>query len=211
MLRLHYHPLSPYSRKVSTALALRGDRVDLHEIELGKGALQQPEFIALSPFGRLPVLETDGGPLIETTSIIEWLEERGPRLLLPPGQERVARHFDRLGDLYLLDPVAALWWRPDSEHGRTAESTANKAWALLERQLDGRPFVTGAAFSLGDLGAAIATDYFERLGVSPPAAIRAWRARCFELPAMAASLEAALPWVRRVLGARAHEPASPDR
>jgi glutathione S-transferase len=203
---LHYHPLSPYSRKVSTALALRGDRVELKQIELGKGALQEPAFLAVSPFGRLPILETDAGPLIETTSIIEWLEEQGPRVLLPPGQERIARHFDRIGDLYLMDPMAALWWRPESDQGRGAERTAKQAWALLERQLDGRPFVAGSAFSLGDLSAAIATDYFERLGVKAPSHIRAWTARCFEVPAMASSLEAAVPWVRRVLGVRAHEP-----
>jgi glutathione S-transferase len=130
-------------------------------------------------------------------------------VLLPAGQERIARHFDRLSDLYLMDPVAALWWRPESKTGQAAESTAREAWKLLDRQLGARPFVTGAAFSLGDLGAAIATDYFGRLGVSPPDRIRAWRARCFELPAMAASLEAALPWVNQILAARAHESAPP--
>ncbi|MCC6521374.1 MAG: glutathione S-transferase family protein [Polyangiaceae bacterium] len=196
MLRLHYHPLSPYSRKASTAIALRGDAVELCEIALGSGALQRPEFLALSPFGKMPVLETpDEGPIIESTSIIEYLEAKGPPVLLPPGAARAARHFDRLGDLYLVEPVAAWFWERTSPAGQAAPERARRAWALFEARLSGRAFVCGDAFGLGDLAGAIATDYFEREGVEPPAAIRAWKDRCFAIPAMRASLEAAVPWV----------------
>jgi len=205
-MKLHYHPLSPFSRKASVAVAMRNDPVELVSIKLGEGALDHPEFRAISPFGKIPVLETPEGPLIESTSIIEYLEERGPRVVLPPTEERIARHFDRLADLYLIAPVAALWWTPESDEGKSAEATARSAWALFESRLRGREFVAGGRFSLGDLGGAIATDYFERLGVAPTASIRAWRRRCFEVPAMAAALEAAMPFVRRTLGARERQP-----
>lgn len=204
-MRLHYHPLSPYSRKASTAIALRGDDVELVVIDVIGGGLKTPAFKALSPFGKMPVLEADeAGTIVESTSILEWLEEQGPRVLLPPGVERVARHFDRLGDFYLIHSVAALWWEPESETGKKAADTARTAWSLFAKQLEkSGPFVTGEAFTLGDLGAAIATDYFQRLGVEAPSTIRAWCDRCFAIPAMKESREAAEPFVKKTLGDRA--------
>lgn len=198
MDRLHYHPLSPYSRKAYVAGLHREECFERKIIELGTGALRRPEFLAISPFGKMPVLETAAGPIIESTSIIEHWEERGPCKLLPAGSERVARHFDRLGDLYLIDPVAALWWEAESDAGKKAADTARKVWRLFEAQLAERPFVAGEAFSLGDLGASIATDYFVRLGVEPPAAIRSWCERCMAVPAMKQSLEEALPFVEKL-------------
>ena len=196
MPTLHYHPLSPYSRKVSSAVRLRGDDVELRPIDLGTGALRTPEYLALSPFGKMPVLVTDDeGPLIESTTIIEYLEHKGPRRLLPEGHERVARHFDRLGDLYLIEPVALWFWQRKSEAAASAPETARSAWKLFATRLEGRRFVCGDALTLGDIGAAIATDYFEREGVEPPPAIRAWKDRCFEIPAMRDEREAALPFV----------------
>jgi glutathione S-transferase len=203
-MRLHYHPLSPYSRKASTAIAMRKDDIALRVIELGKGELESAAFREISPFGKMPVLETRAGPIIESTSIIEYLEEMGPRLLLPQNVERIARHFDRLGDLYLIAPVAALWWEPESEQGKAAESVARTCWPLFENALRTHPFVTGGSFTMGDLAGAIGTDYFMRLGVTPSDAVRAWRDRCFAIPEMRASLESALPFVESTLGVRVH-------
>ena len=109
-MRLHYHPLSPYSRKVTIAVAMRKDPIELVQIQLGGGALKKPEFLAMSPFGKMPVLETPDGPIYESTSIIELLEEAGPRVLLPDATKRLARHWDRIADHYLLPPYATLFW-----------------------------------------------------------------------------------------------------
>ncbi len=176
-------------------MLLRGDVHDTKVIDVFRGELQSPAHLALSPFGKMPVLVTDDGPMIESTSIIEWLEERGPRMLIPPGQERIVRHFDRLADLYLLAPVSALWWRPGSEEANEAPEVARKAWTLFEARLEGRAFVAGDAISLGDLSGAIATDYLVRLGLEPPATLRAWMTRCFEIPAMKQSLDEAMPFI----------------
>jgi glutathione S-transferase len=201
-MRLHYHPLSSYSRKVRSALLIRGDAHETHVIEVFKGELKSPEYLSLNPFGKMPVLVTDRGPIIESTSIIEWLEERGPRVLLPAGSERMAREFDRLGDLYLLAPTSALWWRRDSDEGKKAPEVARKAWAMFEKQLDGKAFITGDTISLGDLSGAIGTDYLHRLGVEAPPAIRAWMSRCYEVAGMRESLTEAMPFIQRGLAMR---------
>lgn len=201
--RLHYHPLSPYARKAYAAALFREERFEPIQVQLGVGALSRPEFLALSPMGKMPVLETDTGPIIESTSIIEYWEERGPRRLLPAGSERLARHYDRLGDLYLIAPMASLWWEPESDAGKAAPDIVARAWQLFARALaDGRPFVAGLAFTLGDLGASIANDYLARLGLSPPEVLRRHTARCFEIPAMSAALEEALPFIEKLLPRR---------
>lgn len=198
-MRLHFHPLSPYSRKAMVAVRHRADAVDLQEIDPFAGGLRTPEYLALSPYGKMPVLETPEGAICESTSIIEYLEEQGPAVMLPPGQQRLARHWDRLADLYLMAPMAELFWRPDTPLGRQAPAVCRKTWRLLERQLVGRPFVCGEAFSLGDLSAAIASDYLVRLGLEPPAAVRAWLQRCLAVPAMAWTVELAEPHLQRFL------------
>ncbi len=200
--RLHYHPVSPYSLKARIATLHRADAVDFQVVDVRGGGLRSPEFRALSPFGKMPVLETAEGPVIESTSIIELLEEQGPRVLLPQGQERVARHFDRLGDLYLIDPMSALWWRPGSPEAQSAPATAATAWALFARQLQGRAFICGSALSLGDLSGAIGTEYLERLGVTAPEPVRAWKERCFAVPALARVREEAAPIMSAMLAAR---------
>lgn len=202
---LHYHATSPYSRKPLVAVLHRGDAVERRPVDVFTGALRTETFRALSPFGKIPVLETPEGPIIESTSIIEYLEERGPRVLLPPGSERIARHFDRLGDLYLLESQGTIWFQPRTEDAARAErETVPAAFGLFMRQLaDGRPFVAGDTFTLGDLSGAIASDYLVRLGVAVPEPIRAWTDRCFALPAMKAALEEAQPGIAFLLARRA--------
>lgn len=203
-MRLHFHPMSPYSRKAWAALVHREDAFEEAPVQLGSGALRRPEFLALSPFGKMPVLETEHGPIIESTSIIEYVEARGPRVLIPEDREGAfhARHYDRVADMYLMEPMAALWWEPQGEAARSTARIATTAWEVFANRLENRPFVAGQAFTLGDLGAAIATDYLARLGVEPPATIRRWRDRCFEIPAMKETLAAAMPAIEATLARR---------
>lgn len=188
-MKLYYHPLSPYSRKVRAALLHREEPHDVEVLNVRSGALSNPAFRALSPFGKMPVLVTDEGPLIESSSIIEWLEARGPRKLLPRGTERVARHWDRVADLYLMDPQSTLFFKPNTEAATEARATVHTAWKLFADRLAGRPFVCGELFTLGDLSGAIATGYLERLGEQPPDVVHAWRERVYALPGLVQATE----------------------
>jgi glutathione S-transferase len=196
-MRLHHHPLSSYSRKTTTGIGLRGDEVELRLVDALGGELKSAAFVALNPFGKMPLLETDDGAAIfESTSILEFLEERGPRRLLPQGQERRARHFDRLADLYLLDPVGAFFWRKTDEQEQKTTATMARAWGIWERELaDGRAFVLGSEITLADLGAAVAVDYAETEGVPIPDAIQRYRDRLMANPVLAASRDAARPFI----------------
>jgi glutathione S-transferase len=196
-MKLHYHPLSSYSRKAAIGITFRGDPVELVVLNPFAGDLKTPEFLAASPFGKMPVLTgTPEGPIYESTSIIEYLEERGPRKLIPIGYQRRARHFDRLGDLYLLSPIGDFFWNKTPEVREKTEKIMARAWAVFERELaDGRDFICGSDVTLADLSAAVAAHYAETEGVAVPPSIAAYRARLEAHPAFAASRDAAMPFV----------------
>src|SRR6476660_6564093 len=151
-MRLHYHPLSSYSRKAAIGIGLRGDPIELVVVDAMAGELKSARFTAMNPFAKMPVLEldgADGGHVFESTSILEYLEERGPRRLIPDDGAHRVRHFDRLGDLYLLDPIGKYFWDKSDAAREKAETVCAKAWSLWERErADGRPFMCGEAITL---------------------------------------------------------------
>jgi glutathione S-transferase len=205
MLRLHFHLASPYSRKVLVALTLHQLPFERVLIDVRGGGLQTPAFRALSPFGKMPVIETDAGALFESTSIIEYLEER-QRVLLPLGREREARHYDRLGDLYLLDSQATIWFQPQSPLAERAHQNVAHAWTLLAQRLATSPFLCGESFSLADLATAIGTHHLQLLGLTPPPAVQRWAERCLGVPALAEAVREATPILEAMLAARPSAP-----
>jgi glutathione S-transferase len=83
------------------------------------GHAPEEEFLAISRFGKLPVLETPDGP------IIEYLEDRAPRVLLTTANERLARQYDRIGDLYLIAHMAVMFWERDGEEAKKTPAIAH--------------------------------------------------------------------------------------
>jgi glutathione S-transferase len=202
-MRLHFHPLSPYSRKVVIAIRHRGDAIELTQLVLGSGALKRPEYVALSPFGKMPALETPEGPLFESTSIIELLEELGPRKLLPEARQREARHWDRIADHYLLPPYATLFWEAGTPQADAARQTVKTAYEVLGARLASSPFLAGDTFTLGDIGAAIAVDGLAFEGIPVPSKLKPWLDRCHAIEAVRASREAAIPFIESTRAMRA--------
>ena len=102
-------------------------------------------------------------PVIESTSIIELWEERGPRVLLPEGKERIARHYDRLGDHYLIAPVASLVDRGVVPH---SEEWDREVAALQERLA--RAVASGAFEEAGRLLEPYSAQAEQALRELPP-------------------------------------------
>lgn len=209
-MRLHYHPLSTYSRKAAIAIGLRGDPIELSVVDALAGDLKKEQHLKLNPFGKMPALELDdGSSIFESTSIIEYLEEvLGPRKLLPVDCARRCRHFDRLADLYLLDPIGKWFWDKKPDVFEKAKTTTGKAWALVEKELaDGRRFINGDAITMADIGCAIAAHYATTEDVPLPPAIQAYRARLEENPVLAASRDGATPFLAATMPFRQPKPS----
>lgn len=64
-----------------------------------RGDHRSPEFLALNPSGKIPVLKVDDHAISQNPAIVLWLNDQHPQAnLLPPTKDALARH-QQLGQL----------------------------------------------------------------------------------------------------------------
>ncbi|MDH3716392.1 MAG: glutathione S-transferase family protein [Gammaproteobacteria bacterium] len=62
-------------RRVRIFLAEKGVSIPLHEVDVAKNENATPEFLAINPMGKLPVLELDDGTILtESIAICRYIE-----------------------------------------------------------------------------------------------------------------------------------------
>ena len=129
--------------------------------------LRSPEYLSLSPAGRVPALEIDGERMFESHAIMEYLSERFPET----GLGRLPRDMDRMGFLTWLhfaetvsQHVAALtqqhvllreaWMRSETVM-RLEAKRLEKCYAAIEARLstpiENRDYLLTSGFSAADI------------------------------------------------------------
>ncbi len=83
-LELYTHPMSPCAQKVRIVLAEKGLAWTARFVDLPAKANLEPAYLELNPLGVVPTLVDDGRPVIESSIICEYLEDRYPRPALRP-------------------------------------------------------------------------------------------------------------------------------
>src|SRR5919197_4126711 len=193
MLRLHYHPLSTYSRRVRMALIEKGIEAELVEVDMANRAHRRPEYLRLNPYGRVPTLEEDGFVLYESTAILEYLEATRPSpALVPPdarGRALVAMHV-KLCDLQLTRQTGTIIFpkrflpkeRWDEQAMAQAKKEIEKHLEILEAQLAGKTYMVGDRYGLVEVCYTPFVEFFPLMDITPPPAVAAWTARMLERP-----------------------------
>jgi len=97
VIRLHHVPLAR-SLRVLWLLEELGLDYELRYYSIRDGSMRSPEFLALSPAGRVPVLEHEGDVWFESAAIVQMLCETYPDAGLMPAQG----HPERAGFLEML-------------------------------------------------------------------------------------------------------------
>src|SRR5439155_3046922 len=155
MVTLYDYLPSGNGYKVRLLLSQLGVRFRLVEKDIMKGETRTPDFLAINPNGRIPVLELDDGRrLAESDAILFYLAE-GTRFL---PDERFARaevlqwmFFEQ----YSHEPYVAVARRLRHMDGKPVppEMTERgyQALGVMERQLAGRVFFVGNAYSIADI------------------------------------------------------------
>lgn len=78
-MRLYSNATGANCRRVAIYLAEKGLEIETIDMDLSSGELKTPAFLAKNPAGLVPVLELDDGThIVESTAIIEYLEELHP-------------------------------------------------------------------------------------------------------------------------------------
>ena len=84
MLELYAFPLSGNSRKAALALEEVGAEYRYHQIDLMQAEQKQPDYLAINPNGKVPVLGDGDLRLWESSAILIYLAEKFPDAALIP-------------------------------------------------------------------------------------------------------------------------------
>src|ERR1051325_244729 len=110
-MKLHYSPFSSNARKVRITAGLLGIELELEPVDLMKGAQRNPEFLAINPMGKVPVLVDGDFVLSESAAIMAYLADGKPGHALYPDDCR-RRH------RMLADECRARAWKATEPAGR---------------------------------------------------------------------------------------------
>jgi len=155
MLRLHGFPISNYYNMVKMTLLEKG--MDFEEVEVKPS--QDPAYLANSPMGKVPCLETDRGFLTETGVIIEYLHElgQGPGFFPEDPFERArVRELMRYMELYIELPARRLYGEvffgrePDPALREVVRKELQKGFAALQRLASWSPYLAGPEITYAD-------------------------------------------------------------
>lgn len=208
-LTLHYHPLSSYCHKVLIAIDELAVEVDKQLLNLGDAG-ERAAYLELWATGKMPLLVDDGRVVPESSIIIEHLQRhhaRGDCRLIPGDAEAAldVRLWDRLFDLYVMTPMQAhtsdlLRAEADRDPLNVAEARSKllMAYGLIDRQLTGRTWATGEAFTMADCAAAPALFYAVTYVPLPPerAQLAAYLERLWARPSVSRVIDAARPFFK---------------
>jgi glutathione S-transferase len=207
-LILYQHPLASFCHKVLMALYENGTPFESRIIDLGN-AESRASLVRLWPLAKFPVLRDEAldSTVPETSIIIEYLDRHypGAKPLLPidPSDALCVRLWDRFFDLYVQEPMQAIVAdvrraeRDQSPQGVSAAQTLLRtAYGMIERQLDGKIWITGDNLTMADCAAAPALFYAETLVPfgEEHGRLKAYYQRLLDRPSFARVLKEAMPY-----------------
>lgn len=190
MIKLHRLALSGHCHRVEMFLSLLGLDYELVDVDMANGEHKTPAFLAMNPFGQVPVLQDGDITLADSNAILVYLEAKyAPGQWLPRdpvGAAQVQRWFSVAAGPVAFGPAAA---RVVQVFKRNDDCTLMIARAnLLLKVMDGvlaqQPWLAGGKPTLADISnyAYIAHAPEGNVSLEPYPHVRAWLARIEALP-----------------------------
>jgi glutathione S-transferase len=201
----------PPSTRVLAIMALKDHfeiECEVQAIDLGKGDQRTPEYVALNPNMKMPLLEDDGFVLWESNAILFHLANKKPQSGLWPREARAqadvvrwlawqSAHWDaesfgmvsfeksskRVLGLGAADPAFVA----------RGEQNFRRFAAVLDESLRGRAWLVGDALTIADFSVAGLVPSAARMGLLPETdfpEIARWYATMAALPAWGRALAA---------------------
>jgi len=156
MLKLHGFSVSNYANMVKQCLLEKSIEFELVDARPN----QEESFLAISPMGKVPCLEAANGFLVETSVILDYLDDAYPEPPMYPSQafERAkAREVMRVTELYIelvaRRHLAATYFGGERSEEAYAEvrPQVEKGLRALGQLASFDPYVMGSEFGIADI------------------------------------------------------------
>lgn len=156
-MKIHHFPLSGHAHRAVLFASLLGLQAQLIEVDLAAGAHKQPAFLALNPFGQVPVLEDGDVVIADSNAILVYLAKKAGRSDWlpedPQGAAAVQRWLSVAAGEIAYGPAAA---RLITVFGArlNPQEVIQRAHLLLgrmEQHLTGRPWLAARHPTIADV------------------------------------------------------------
>lgn len=188
VLTLYSSQSSGNAYKVRLLLAKLGLAFRIVEIDIFAGENRTPEFLAMNPEGRVPLLDVDGRFLAESNAILFYLAD-GTRFLPAPALDRAETLRWMFFEQNSHEPglAAARFWLRQVRGGRDLRTHDVDRWLeegyaalrVMERHLKGRLFFVGDGLTVADIALYAHTHVADEgdFSLASFPKVRAWLAR----------------------------------
>ena len=155
---------SPYAWSVLLALELKGLEYTSHLLDRSRDEHKAPEFLAINPRGKVPVLTCGDTAISETPAILAYLEAKHPEPPLFGASPEETGHIWQLVseiESYVRGPVAdgvsGPIFRGQVKDGngaanlKAAKGPAHDALQWVDENLTGTAYLAGSAITAADI------------------------------------------------------------
>ncbi|MBL8562894.1 MAG: glutathione S-transferase N-terminal domain-containing protein [Gemmobacter sp.] len=167
-IELHYWP-TPNGHKITIALEELGLPYEIRLVNIGKGAQFAPDFLKIAPNNRMPAIVDPDGPdgapiaIFESGAILQYLARKTGQLYGATERARVATDQWLMWQMGGVGPMAGqahhfLKYAPQMDPPQVLpyaqeryRREVGRLYGVLDRQLQGRAFVTGDALTIADI------------------------------------------------------------
>ncbi len=195
------NPASPNCRKVNAVAKQLAIELDYKQIDTVGGENRKPEFLAINPNGKVPVLVNGDVTLWESNVIACYIASKTDNDMWPKGNLRYdimrwqsweLAHFGAAARELTFERVIKPMFvgaDPDPRICQDAEARFNRFAAVLDGHLDGKRFLVGGRLTVADFCVAAPLTYAApaRLPLEPYEHLRAWYSALDEQPGWRAS------------------------
>ena len=163
-------------------------------VEIGDAGARTPEFLAINPNGRLPVIVDGGFVLFESLAITLYLAKKhGAGSLYPATLEGEAKTWqwslwavtevDRGVNIWSLHAVRLPPAERDAARLAEALKVLVAPFKVLDAAVAKQPFLLGDDFTVADLNVAAVISRAIEMDLSATPNLKAWLTRCLGRPA----------------------------
>ncbi|AGN80211.1 MULTISPECIES: glutathione S-transferase [Pseudomonas] len=200
-IKLYNFPKSGHAHRIELMLSLLNLPTELVFVDLAKGAHKQPDFLALNPFGQVPVIDDNGTVIADSNAILVYLAKKydnGTWLPEEPAAAaRVQRWLSVAAGPLAFGPAAARLVTVFGAAFNTDEviARAHTLLKVIDAELAKAPFLAGSTPTIADIAnySYIAHAPEGNVSLEPYANVRSWLARIESLPGF-------VPMPRTVIG-----------